>query len=204
MSRSGGTGRGFLSASIPLKTYETMAAVATKYPSFVVPVPHSGAELQQGDKGDAAYEFHYLQWDFHDIPQISSASEDPFAASKTSTNPAISTILFTPLQEYKLRMSFATPYLVLTHYTNLAATHGIVLLRGEITPCSNSDGSGTDIKHMLTQNDAQFLSMAVQKFYLWDADGQGKNNEGALLKQFHENSKQFNWEDLLKLGSLGF
>jgi len=98
-------------------------------------------------------------------------------------------------------MSFATPYLVLTHYTDLAETHGIILLRGEITPNSNVAGSDVDQKYMMTQSDAQLLSMAVQKFYLWDKDN-GRSEGGELLRQFHEEPAKFRWEDLLKHGNL--
>ncbi|KAF8634487.1 hypothetical protein AX15_000925 [Amanita polypyramis BW_CC] len=204
LSRSGGTGRGFLCASVPVDMYKQMAAVAAKYPSFVVPLPRprNNSELQEDGEGNTAFEFYYLQWDFHGMPDVPTAEDDPFITPKPSDNPAISTVLFTPLQEYKSRISFATPYLVLTHYTDLAQTHGIVLLRGEITPNSDSAGSGAERKYILTQPDAQLLSMALQKFYLWDKDGDGRNKAGELLKQFHEDPTQFKWEDLLKHGTL--
>lgn len=202
MSRSGGTGRGFVCASIPLAMYQKMAGTASKYPNFVVPVPRprTTTEAEQSSENDTAYEFYYLQWDFHDKPPTPTATDDPFTVPKSSANPPISTVLFTPLQEYRARMSFATPYLVLTHYTDFAETHGIVLLRGEITPSSNSAGLGADIKYMLTQNDVQLLSMTIQQFYLWDTNNERDNERGLLLKKFHEEPQQFRWEDLLKQG----
>lgn len=104
-----------------------------------------------------------------------------------------------------MRNSFATPYLVLTHYTEFARTHGVVLLRGEITP-SSSGAVGADGRYMLNQEDAQLLSMAVQRFYLW---GEGGTREGAregerLLKIFHEKPEEFKWEELLKHASWSF
>ncbi|KAK2461700.1 hypothetical protein APHAL10511_006163 [Amanita phalloides] len=195
-SRSGGTGRGFVCASIPVDIYKRMAAVGKKYPSFVVPVPRpqTNPEPQCGE-GNSAFEFYYLQWDFHSAPPVPTATNDPFLPPEPSNNPPISTVLFTPLQEYKSRTTFATPYLVLTHYTDLVDAHGIVLLRGEITPNSNSIESDQDKKYMLTQSDAQLLSMAVQKFYLWE--GRGQNGGYMLLKQFHEEPMRFRWENLL-------
>lgn len=189
-----------------------MASVASKYSSFVVPLPRIKDPASPVIEGEetTAYEFYLLQWGSHHVPPIPSATEpDPFLPISPSTNlpagtnPPISTILFTPLQEYKLRQTFATPYLVLTQYTDLAHTHGIVLLRGEITPSAAGSGPGVDDRYMLNQADAQLLSMGVQKFYLW---GQGSGKEGEregerLLKSFHENPGEFKWEDLLKHAS---
>lgn len=201
VSRGGGTGRGYVCAAAPLNLYKKMESVAQQYPTFVVPVPRvkdPSEPLVEGEE-KTAYEFYFLQWDFHDVPAIPTATEDPFATPKelpTGTNLPTSTILFTPLQEYKLRGTFATPYLILTHYTDFAHTHGTVLLRGEITPAAASSGGGVDGRYMLNQEDAQLLSMAAQKFYLW---GQGQEKEGErLLRCFHETPEDFKWEELLK------
>ena len=190
MSRSGGTGRGFLCASIPLDLYKKMSVMAEKYPTFVVPIRQS--TNTPADSG-SVYEFYYLQWCFHDVPQALCAHEDPLVKlpSSKDPNPKISTILFTPLEEYKLRGTFAIPYLVLTNYTDLASTHGLVLLRGEVTP-----GDGASGNYMLSQEDAQQLSMAIQRFYLWgNVEGEGAE----LLRTFHRKPQEFKWEDLLKI-----
>lgn len=96
-----------------------------------------------------------------------------------------------------MRNSFATPYLVLTHYTDLARTHGIVLLRGEITP-----GSGNDGRYLLSQEDAQILSMGVQKFYLWSdnkgVEQQDRSTGESILRTFHEKPSEFDWQEMLK------
>jgi ATP synthase F1 complex assembly factor 1 len=152
-------------------------------------------------EGQTPHEFYYLQWNFHTSPEVPAAEEDLFGKPvKTSlSNPQACTVLFTPLQEYKLRGSFATPYLVLTLYTDLAATHEIVLLRGEITPSS----SGGD-RYMLTQADAQILVLALQKFYLWNKKNDpSQTSEGErLLRTFHETPQDFKWEDLLNFSKL--
>ncbi|KAJ7596750.1 ATP11 protein-domain-containing protein [Mycena floridula] len=190
-SRSEGTGRGYLCAAIPLDLYQKMAGVASKYPTFVIPVSRT-VDTEGGNK--LVHEFYFLQWDFHEAPPRPSPVDDPFLASPAPTsspNPQTSTILFTPLEEYKLRASFATPYLVLTHYTDLAHSHGLVLLRGEITASASTASSS----FLLAQEDAQALTMAVQKFFLW---GQDKVEGEQLLRLFHEEPAKFNWEDLLK------
>ncbi|KIJ68792.1 hypothetical protein HYDPIDRAFT_173431 [Hydnomerulius pinastri MD-312] len=214
-SRTGGTGRGFICASLPIETYNTMMSVAKKYPVFVVPVPRESTPdtSEDGDSG-TAHEFYFLQWDFHEPPPPPSASEpalfEPVTSGGTCNLPHTSTVLFTPLQEYKLRTSFATPYLVLTFYPDLAQSHGIVLLRGEITPSTTSaaaqPGQETSGRFLLSQIDAQLLAMGVQRFYLWGedrADGRDQNSAAEeLLKQFHEKPEEFSWQDLLKHSSV--
>lgn len=202
LSRSQGTGRGYVCASIPLDTYHRMSDVAKRYPTFIIPVPRD-----QPGEGERAYEFYFMQWDFHEAPEVPSleSAKNPFVTGRRG-NPQTSTVLFTPLQEYKLRQSFATPYLVLTHYTDLAKTHGVVLLRGEITPSAAApvpSGSGQEEgKYLLSQGDAQALAMSLQRFYLWGT-GEGETQERSkereeLLKRFHEAPPDFKWEDLLK------
>ena len=199
-SRSDGTGRGYLCATIPLNIYKKMEKNGRSYPSFVVPIPRIQPE-QETDSSlqveeNVAHEFYFLQWTFHASPPIPSASDDPFVIPTSSgSNPQTSVILFTPLQEYKLRNSFATPYLILTMYTDLAETHGIVLLRGEITP-STASGSTSAHGYMLSQADAQMLAMILQKFYLWN---ENDSEIEKLLHTFHKNPRDFKWQDLLKV-----
>jgi ATP synthase F1 complex assembly factor 1 len=176
-----------------------MLAAAEKYPAFIVPIRRirdATAPPAEGES-DNGYEFYFLQWDFHDVPFTPSTGGDPFVKppSSESPNPRISTVMFTPLEEYKLRATFATPYLVLTNYTDFASTHGLALLGGEITPRSGASGN-----YMLSQEDAQQLSMAIQKFYLW---GDGEGEGGKLLRTFHEQPEEFKWEDLLKVAEWG-
>ncbi|KAI0719145.1 ATP11-domain-containing protein [Cerioporus squamosus] len=196
-SRSGGTGRGYLCATVPIETYQKMLDAASKYPTFVLPVPRENAQVE-GSSGEPAYEFYLMEWGFHGSPPEPTTAADLFSSPKPSSNPQTSTVLFTPLQEYKTRQSFATPYLVLTHYTDLVKTHGLVLLRGEITPSggSASVGTGEDgARFMLSQSDAQLLAIHLQRFYLWN---EGSNERAALLKAFHERPSEFKWEELLK------
>jgi ATP synthase F1 complex assembly factor 1 len=176
--------------------YERMIEVAEKYPNFVAPLTRESPEAEKTE----AYEFYFLQWAFHGPPPPPSlALDDPFHVPRiphAADYPPISTILFTPLQEYKLRESFATPYLVLTHYTDFARTHGIVLLRGEVTP--GASGAG----HLLSQADAQLLALAIQKFYLWGPKGGDEAEGERLVRIFHQRPQEFKWEELLKHANL--
>ncbi|KAF8508766.1 ATP11 protein-domain-containing protein [Gautieria morchelliformis] len=196
-TRSQGTGRGYLSATIPFATYHKMISLAKKYPTFLLPLPRPSPDTQQ-----VAHEFYFLQWAFHDAPphpaQLPSLPfGDPVRSPPASAerNPSCTTVLFTPLQEYKLRQTFAQPYLVLTHYTDLAATHGIVLMRGEMTVSPSSAE-----KYLISQSDGQLLALGVQRFYLTSgADSSERRVE--LLRRFHEEPDAFQWEELLAVWS---
>ena len=186
---------------------------------FVVPVPREGssATSPEGEEGDTAHEFYFLQWDFHAPPSPPSAtlfeqlSRAP-PTGDTTALPQTATVLFTPLQEYKLRQSFSTPYLILTFYPDFAQTHGLVLLRGEITPSAATAATTPaqdtrTTRFLLSQVDAQLLAMGVQKFYLWGNasgdDGHGGDRRAEkLLKQFHEKTEEFCWQDLLEYARL--
>ncbi|KAG8938417.1 hypothetical protein FRC00_000162 [Tulasnella sp. 408] len=188
---------------------------------FVLPLPRPSAQDSQAPSEDpnsseqTPVEFHFIQWGMHPAPPVPSPNPDADLFTKPtdspSPNPPTSTILFTPLIQYKLHQSYAPPYLILTHYTDLAHSHGIVLLRGEITPTSSvtvgSDqaAASADGKFMLSQMDAQLLALGVQRFYLpqlqqpqsQGAEG-GKDEAVELLRTFHESPGDFRWEDLLK------
>lgn len=197
-SRSKGTGRGFICASVPLDIYNKMMVTGRKYPAFAVPLPRNAIQDGSGE-AKPAYEFYFLQWGFHEVPPIPTPSEPfskPPSASPVS-NPQTSTVLLTPLQEYKSRTTFATPYLILTFYTDLATSHGIVLFRGEITPtAASAENSSSDF--LLSQQDAQLLTMHLQRFYLWGGEEEGAKERYRLLEAFHSTPEEFKWEDLLK------
>jgi len=196
-SKSKGTGRGFICASVPLDIYNKLVATGKRYPAFAVPLPRDAV---QDDSGEAkrAYEFYFLQWGFHEVPPVPS---DPFSKPPSemhAPNPQTSTVLLTPLQEYKSRTTFATPYLILTFYTDLASSHGLVLLRGEITPTAASAEANSKSDFLLSQQDAQLLTMHLQKFYLWGGGEEGAKERHRLLETFHSTPEEFKWEDLLK------
>ncbi|KAJ1672718.1 hypothetical protein EV182_006628 [Spiromyces aspiralis] len=103
-------------------------------------------------------EFYILQFDYHQVH-------------------------FTSLLEYKSNLSSARPHLSLIHYTDLADSKGIVLMRGEIS----SD------PRMLTPQQAQFLALQMQQFYV--TGGQEKQK---LLETFTFHPQNFNYEQLIE------
>lgn len=199
--------------------YEKMMMNGRSYPSFVVPIRRltqsseasRSPEFSLDRQEKAAHEFYYLQWDFHPPPPIPSGSDDPFLKptytnSAGISNPPISTVLYTPLQEYKLRQAFSTPYLALTMYTDLAVSHGVVLLRGEITPSTSAVLGSSSDRYLISQEDAQMLTFALQRFYLWTKQGstEGEEETGEaekLLNKFHKKPEEFEWQDLLKFSN---
>ncbi|GAA5844067.1 hypothetical protein JCM11251_003013 [Rhodosporidiobolus azoricus] len=168
--------KGFLSAAIPTETYLRMVKSARKYPIFVLPLTRK-AELPEGE-AESATEMHLLEWAL--LPQPSTV---------TSPVPAPSTVLFTPLAEYKARQSWAQPYLILTHYTDLADSHGTVLMRGEIS--SNVT---------LNSTDAQVLAVRMQLFYNdFDKEGEVAAARRQLLRAFHETPEEFDVNALIEV-----
>jgi ATP synthase mitochondrial F1 complex assembly factor 1 len=69
-------------------------------------------------------------------------------------------------------------------------SHGIVLLRGEITPSDRDPG-----KLRMNGVDAQFLALAMQKFYLKEGSERGQE----VLAKFHEKPDEFRWEDVIEI-----
>ncbi|KZS90277.1 ATP11-domain-containing protein [Sistotremastrum niveocremeum HHB9708] len=202
---------GCLSAVIPTETYERMITSAKLYPSFVLPLERTiPPDQAPADATTAvekkAHEFFYLEWGFHPPPPDPRSDpaflfDLPPATSSTpptdQMNPHTSSLLFTPLAEYKIRQSFATPFLVLTHYTDLARSHGVVLLRGDRTPSTTQGNEG---KFSMSLTDAQVLSLLVQKFWLGTEESQ-RGRE--LLETFHIQPKEFKWEELIEYANLG-
>lgn len=192
-SLSKGTGRGYISAVIPIDTYNSLTKRARSYPSFLLPLRRSvnSKQVENASENDEAFEFYFMQWAFH--PSAPVPSSDLFTPPTKSTNPDISTILFTPLQEYKLRQTFATPHLILTNYTDFVSSHGVVLMRGELTPSSQRAG-----EYLLSQQDAQLLAFGLQRFYLPGGDAKVSEGTFKLLESFHETPAEFEWEKLLQ------
>lgn len=132
--------KGKLSAAIPADTYQCLVVKARQHPQFVLPLPRTivGEDSHQrsaaGDEGNVkasglaagerkqGYEMQFMEWGFL-----------PASTSSATSAPPPTTVMFTPLAEYKLHQEFAQPLLVLTHYTDLAQSKGVVLMRGDIT-----------------------------------------------------------------------
>ena len=219
----------YLSATIPTATYERLISKAAMYPCFVLPLPRpEAAALEEQsipdvtDLSTTPHEFYFMQWGMHGSPptpssdglpplfnQLQSYSSSSSSSSLSSqkrdspNNPPCTTVLFTSLQEYKLRNDYATPHLILTHYTDFAQSHGLVLFRGELTPSpppSNLPSSSKAGRRstLLSPDNAQRLALLLQQFYL---PPQENDQRGAarvkLLQWFHEEPEAFHWEDLV-------
>lgn len=178
-AKSGGTGRGYLSAVIPVSSYEEMLAEASRYPRFVLPLRRP-PPVDAPPDSPPAYEFYFLEWAPHEAPLRRDLGPE--------SNPRLTTVLLTSLAEFKLRQTYAQPHLVLTNYTDLARSHGIVLMRGEITPASG------DGRYWLSQEDAQMLCLGLQRFYLTSARDAAR---AALLHKFHEEPDRFDWQEVI-------
>lgn len=134
-----------LSAVIPTETYLRLVETAKRYPQFVLPLPRTIVGAEDGDQAESGvqageqkqgYEIQFMEWGFLPSPEPQDGS--PRVPSPT-------TVLFTPLAEYKLRQEFAQPLLVLTHYTDLAHSKGVVLMRGEITSSEELEATPTGV-----------------------------------------------------------
>ncbi|CAD6934916.1 unnamed protein product [Tilletia controversa] len=168
-----------LSAVIPSDTYSRMQSLSQKYPRFVIPLIRDDA-LEQG-----GHEIFYLEWAALPVPT-------PHHLAPTSSPlPRPTTILFTSLAEYKLRQEFARPAFVLTHYTDLATSHGVVLMRGEVS----EESSGAK---MLSDAEAQRLCVTLQRFYLPMPESAEGTERSELVRVFHEEPGTFDVQRLIK------
>ncbi|WFD32067.1 Glucosaminyl phosphatidylinositol (GlcN-PI) nositol acylation protein [Malassezia sp. CBS 17886] len=174
-----------LSAAVPQATYTQMLANAERFPQFVLPLPREGSAATP----DVAYEIFYMQWMM--LPPSPTARGAP----------PPSAVLFTSLAQFKLRNEYAQPALVLTNYTDFYESKNIVLMRGDVTDRPGADGeSGAP---MLSQADAQLLTVCMQRFYNLDFahESAGTDMEAderrSLLKSFNEDPAAFDVEKLV-------
>ncbi|GMK55532.1 hypothetical protein CspeluHIS016_0205880 [Cutaneotrichosporon spelunceum] len=190
----------YLSATLPKETYTDMLKVAKSDPFFVLPLPREGK-----DGAPDAFEMFYLQWLFHAPP-----AAPPLADGKPPAPlPPVTSVIFTPLEEFKQAGEWAQPYLVLTHYPDLADSHGLVLMRGEISAqtAGGPPGAVNNPGYLLTQQDAQLLSLALQRFYCSDIappNETAKAKEERLkrkqaLRDFREKPEEWDWHGLVDM-----
>ena len=196
----------FLSAFLPSSTYDSMLKLAMENPFFVLPLPRevatgeSGAEIKVGE-----YEMFYLQWLFHPTPtpavKPSVSTED-----KPDRPPYTSSVIFTPLEEFKKVGEWATPHLVITHYPELANSHDLILMRGEISAASETGprGSPQNPGYLLSQQRAQLLALALQRFYCASIDSSKESPDDRAkriqtLRDFREKPEEWNWQGLVDM-----
>lgn len=142
-----------LCAVIPQAIYHRIETTARKHPRFILPLPRE----------ENGAEIHFLQWTF--------------------PSPAMTTVLFTHLAEFKLRGEYAQPHTTITHHLDLSGPKNLVLLQGTVV-----EGRG------ITVDEGKWLLMCLQKFY----GGQEKVERKKLLEQFSEGDCGFKVEDLLE------
>lgn len=193
----------YLSASVPAETYDAMIATAKENPFFVLPLPRDSS-----DGGDA-FEMFYMQWLFHPPP---TALPDANAANAAPL-PPVTSVIFTPLAEFKNAGEWAQPYLTLTHYSDLARSHGTVLMRGEISAqtAQGPAGSAENPGFLLSQAQAQLLALALQRFYCADivppsekvADAQERIQRSKALRDFRERPQEWDWQGLVRMAFAG-
>ncbi|KAK8843956.1 hypothetical protein IAR55_006748 [Kwoniella newhampshirensis] len=205
----------FLSASVPAKTYKSMLELARRNPFFVLPLPRlaeeptseSTAPTPTSQVKTDEYEMFYLQWLFHPTPTTSSP---PSPDLNPEPLPLTTSIIFTPLEEFKKSGEWAQPYLVLTHYPDLAQTHSLVLMRGEISPAAASSGSAGSLSNpgfLLSQQQAQLLALALQRFYCTglEVSNEGEKGRAERIKRaealvgFRERPGEWDWKGLVDM-----
>lgn len=169
-----------------------MLAIAQENPSFLVPLPRAS--------GEGAFEMFFLQWLFHPTP---GAPTDAGPLPKTTS------VIFTPLAEYKASQEWAHPYLVLTHYPDLVQSHETVLMRGDISPVPPATPTQPQPKtasgYLLEQNEAQLLSLALQRFYCTgyappgESESAKQDRLGRLdtLTAFRTRPGEWDWQKLV-------
>ncbi|KAF8252796.1 ATP11-domain-containing protein [Wilcoxina mikolae CBS 423.85] len=145
-----------LCATMPKETHSEMASLGKKHPMFLLPLPRDGQGV----------EIHLLQWTF------------PTEYS--------STVIFTTLEEYKLKGEFAQPHTTLTHHLELAEEKGLVLAQGQVVPDRG-----------VTVSQAQFLVVALQKFY-GAIKGPETERRRKMLEMFSSGDEAFSVEALIE------
>lgn len=180
-----------LSAVIPADKYLEMLANARNYPQFVLPLPRQVIDEESASgSSKEAFEMQFLEWAV--LPNTAGEGLPPAA-----------TTLFTPLAEYKLKQDFSQPVLILTFYTDLCQSNGIVLMRGEVSGLNEKTGKGGRID----QAQAQLLALTLQRFYLPSSSvsttaedhASDKDACAKLLHDFHKRPEEFDVEELVNV-----
>ncbi|KAK2750160.1 hypothetical protein FQN57_004656 [Myotisia sp. PD_48] len=184
-------------ATIPLDTYNRIVAVARQHPQFILPLPREiepdspfepsiSPDSDSSKPTTTAAELHFLQWMFHPPSTNGITTSEPRKTHNTHT----STVIFTQLAAFKLHGSYAQPHTILTHHLDLADEKGIVLMNGSVV-----EDKGVSV------DEAQLLSMWLQLFYDWGAEGVGPDGgkKGEILRMFTKgDTDRFNVEELIE------
>ena len=154
--------------ALPSSTFAALLRSAKEHPSFVLPLPR---EVPADQTPEITHTQAQTAAELHYLQ---------FAHPHVNTT----TLLFTSLAEYKLRGEFASPHTTITFHSELAESHDLVLGQGLVV-----EGKGVSV------DDARFLLMCMQKFYIVSEEGQDR---GQLLEMFTRGDKGFQVEKLLE------
>ena len=153
---------------VPADTFSSLLKTAKQNPSFVLPVPRE-IPKEGTPEGQAPTE----------TQQAAELHYLQFAHPHVDTT----TLLFTSLAEFKLKGEFASPHTTVTFHQELVDSHGLVLGQGAVM-----ENRGVSL------DDARWLVMCMQKFYVQTAEAQGR---AELLHQFTRGDSAFTVERLI-------
>jgi ATP synthase F1 complex assembly factor 1 len=121
-----------------------------------------------------------------DAPKTAQAAELHYIQFGHPHNQT-TTLLFTTLAEFKLRGEFASPHTTVTFHSELADSHGLVL------------GQGTVMENRgVTVDEARWLMMCMQKFYVQIGSEVGAKGRRELLEMFTRGDGRFTVEQLIE------
>lgn len=89
-------------------------------------------------------------------------------------------MIFTGLEDYKLRGTQASPYFTVTYYKEFAESKDLMLIRGDIVFTSK-----------LSDSEATWLLETAQSFYLNDV-------KYKLVERFNKETHDFEFKDVLQ------
>jgi ATP synthase F1 complex assembly factor 1 len=97
-------------------------------------------------------------------------------------------VIFTHLAQYKLHGAYAQPHTVITHHLDLADSHGLVLMNGNVLP-----DRGVSV------TEAKLLVVWLRQFYDWGVDGGPEGRKAEMLRMFTRGDTQgFKIEELVE------
>ncbi|XP_014556741.1 hypothetical protein COCVIDRAFT_37654 [Bipolaris victoriae FI3] len=154
--------------AVPASTFSNLLRSAKQHPSFVLPIPR---EIPADP--DAAPDAQGKTQQAVELHYLQ------FAHPHDHTT----TLMFTTLAEFKLRGEFASPHTTVTFHQELADSHNLVLGQGLVVE-----------KRGVSLDDARWLIMCMQKFYVQTDEGKGRSE---LLDMFTRGDSAFKVERLI-------
>lgn len=119
------------------------------------------------------------------LPLAKPTEASPFAHLSVLVQAQLPFVALTPLAEYQAKGAAAAPALVATHFTELVDSHGLVLVRGDVT-AGNGD---------IADEDAAALLALTHDFYADD-------DKYALVTRFHADPDAFRYSAVLRAAGL--